>query len=495
MNVLAIDLGGSALKARLYDGTDRILASARLPAAFSQPDDASSEQDAEEWWCLLQAAVTEIAATAGTALADTGAIAICGMTRTQVFLDEAGNAIRPAIGFRDRRAERVALEAKAKLDSSRIPEAKNLNAYHPAARLAWLKEHEPQAAARLKVVLEPKDYLNFRLTGKTMTDHISEARLIASFQGGPASLAAALGLPDMLPPIGQPWDRVGTVREGLPGALGRLAGADVYCGSHDTWSAVAGIGAMRPGSAYCISGSSEVFGLMTDRPASAEGLITLDWGDIWHIGGPGLNGANVLDWLLDRFGPKNGNTDDAIATLLAEPPAPRPLLFHPFLFGERVPFWDENLSAAFYGLSSEHGRGDMVRAAMEGIAMVNRRTLDLAESAAGIQAEQVFLAGGGARVPEWPQIRADMLDRPVVIVSEDPEAGLMGCLALARVASGQAVSLADAATSLAHKTVRIEPRPDRRERMNLLYELFLESFDTVSTISRKLAALARSQPT
>ncbi|MCW2305853.1 xylulokinase [Rhodobium gokarnense] len=494
MNILAIDLGGSALKARLYDGTDRILASARLPAGFSRPDEVSSEQDPDEWWRLLEAAVAEIAETARTALADTGAVAICGMTRTQVFLDEAGNPIRPAIGFRDRRAERVALEAREKLDPSRIPEAANLNAYHPAARLAWLKDHEPDAAARLNAILEPKDYLTFRLTGEKMTDRISEARLIASYDGGPASLAAALGLPDVLPPIGQPWDRVGTVREGLPGALGLLAGATVCCGSHDTWSAVAGIGAMNPGSAYCISGSSEVFGLMTDRPASAEGLITLDWGDIWHIGGPGLNGANVLDWLLDRIGLGTGNTADAIAALLAEPPSPRPLLFHPFLFGERVPFWDENLAAAFYGLSSEHGRGDMVRAAMEGIAMVNRRTLELAESAAGIRANEVFLAGGGARVPEWPQIRADMLNRPV-IVSEDPEAGLMGCLALARVAGGRRASLAEAATALAHKTVRFDPSPDRRERMDLLYELFLESFDTVTTISRKLTGLASGRPT
>ena len=442
----------------------------------------------------METAVAEMAETAGAALAETGAIAICGMTRTQVFLDDTEAPIRPAFGFRDRRAERVALDARDRLDPARIPEAANLNAYHPAARLAWLKEHEPAAAARLKAVLEPKDYLNFRLTGGVMTDRISEARLIASYEGGKGSLAAALGLPDVLPPIGQPWDRVGTVKEGLPGALALLAGATVCCGSHDTWSAVAGIGAMHPGSAYCISGSSEVFGLMTDRPASAEGLVTLDWGDIWHIGGPGLNGANVLDWLLDRFAPKTDGADATIATLLAELPSPRPLLFHPFLFGERVPFWDENLAAAFYGLSSEHGRGDMVRAAMEGIAMVNRRTLELAEDAAGIRANEVFLAGGGARAPEWPQIRADMLDRPV-IVSEDPEAGLMGCLALARVATGQTASLADAAKSLAHKTLRIEPRPDRRERMDLLYGLFLESFDTVSAVSRKLAGLARSQST
>ncbi|MRT32765.1 carbohydrate kinase, partial [Xylella fastidiosa subsp. multiplex] len=79
-----------------------------------------------------------------------------------------------------------------------------------------------------------------------------------------------------------------------PGALTRLAGRAVVACANDTWAAVAGLGALRPGYAYNISGTTEVFGAVGAEPVQAQGLMTVDWGSGHHqIGGPGQNGAHA----------------------------------------------------------------------------------------------------------------------------------------------------------------------------------------------------------
>nr|WP_269751163.1 FGGY-family carbohydrate kinase [Acuticoccus mangrovi] len=243
---------------------------------------------------------------------------------------------------------------------------------------------------------------------------------------------------------------------------------------------------MTPGRAYCISGSSEVFGLIADRAAPAEGLITLPWGaGMWQIGGPGQNGANALAFIVDRLAPGEAPFADRLAALLAQPVSPEPLLFLPFLHGERVPHWDADLRAAFVGLSASHGPGDMVRAVMEGVAFVNRTVLGRAEAATGCRADEVRIAGGGALSDTWSQIRADVLGRPVRTFG-GREMGLAGAFAIARVGLGLAPSLAAAADRSGDSTL-FAPSPEAMRRADALFPLFGKAHDRLADLSRRLA--------
>ncbi|WP_051631065.1 xylulokinase [Afifella pfennigii] len=489
--VLAVDLGGSALKAALYTLEGEELAAAFRPLGFEE-DEASGrcEQDPEHWWRTLGAVAKELGETAE--LARVAAIAVCGFTRTQVFLDARGDILRPAIGFRDSRAAACVEAALADPALAAHPAAGGFNAYHPLARLLWLKAREPENFARLSLVVEPKDFLNLRLTGKARSDAISLFWLAEAMRGEPPRLAALAGLEgDVLPQIGRPADRVGTVRQGLPGALARLAGAAVFCGSNDTFMAVAGLGALAPGRACGISGSSEVLGLLAARPGKAEGLITIPWGEgLWHLGGPGQNGGNALAYIVDRLEPSPRPLAARLERLLAEPQCPQPLLFLPFLNGERVPFWDPDLRAAFLGLSAAHSRGDMVRAVMQGVALLNRTVLERAEAAVGVRAEELRLAGGGAKSATWNQIRADILARPV-LVPEAREMGLAGGLALARLGLGLAKNLADAA--VLGRLTRYEPTPEGRRRGEALFGLFTDMQPALAEAAHRLVALGRER--
>ena len=486
--ILAVDVGGSALKAGLLTFEGTVEASVAFPMGFDEDEAGRSEQLPDRWWRGFTDAVEALAARSGVGAP--AAVVACGATRSQIFLDVRGSPVRPAIGFRDTRAGRAAEQALQRPGVADHPEAQHLDQFHPLARLLWLREAEPDTWAATRTVLDPKDWLVLRLTGHAVSDPISQERLVAAFTDGRRSLAALAGIDrEVLPPLRAPQCRVGSVRTGLGGALEGLAGVPVFCGSHDTWCAVAGLGALVRGCGYCVSGSSETAGLLAPRPARADGLLTVRWGDgLWQIGGPGLNGANVMGWLADLLAPGDGPPERRMMQVEPAAPALRPLVFHPYLNGERTPHWDADLRGALLGLDREHGPADIARAVMEGVALLNREVLERAEQAAGLFAERIFLAGGGARNHAWTQIRADVLGREIV-VPHDVDAGLAGCLAVARTGLGHFADVTEAARSIAYDPRTVHPDPTMRDRCDALWEAFRATHRLVVEASHRLAAV------
>ena len=468
--------------------------SAAVPLAFEEPRPGWSEQNPELWWTALGAAVDQMVDALPTP-GRIGAIAICGFTRTQVFLDAPGGVIRPAIGFRDSRAQEVVEAARAagmETGGRPHPAAAELNPFHPLARLLWLRREEPEAWKAVATVLEPKDYLAFRLTGRQRSDRISQHWLLKAFAGDPgsrmSSLAESLELDrSPLPEVGTPTDEVGEAMADLPGGMSRLAGARVFCGSNDTWSAVAGLGALRAGCAYGISGSSEVFGLMADRAAAAEGLLTLEWGDgLWQIGGPGQNGANVVDWIVDKVAPGAAPAASRLEQVLSVPATGRPLIFHPFLQGERVPYWDRDLRAAFIGLSSEHGAADLVRAVMEESPSTTAPSWN---GPRRLPAGRRRRCGWPAAAPATaPGTASDAMFWAVPLaLSEAEELGQMGCLAVARVGLGLEGDIASAARAVGGRMATLRPDSARQARYDRLYDIYRETLAATAAASHRLA--------
>jgi xylulokinase len=265
----------------------------------------------------------------------------------------------------------------------------------------------------------------------------------------------------------------------------------VFCCSHDTWACVAGIGALRAGYAYNISGTTEVLGVMSEAPASAEGLLTVDWRGVHQLGGPSQNGADTAGWLLDVLGRLNDDHDsvsESIAALLAGVRNSQPLLFLPYLQGERVPYWDASLRGAFVGLNRQHGATDLAYAVLEGIACLNRVVLERAEAALGTRVTEIRFGGGPARNPIWAQIKADICDRPIVVgVSQQP--GVLGAAIVAWTGLKQFASLSAAQDALVKIATRHAPDPTRRVACDTLFRLYRRCEDALAPISRDLAAL------
>ena len=491
--VLVCDLGGTSFRAALVDRAGAIRADCATagPALSDRPD--GSEIDATDWWSILIASAASLARAEPVLFGDVEGVAICGITRTQVFVARDGSQLRPAMTWKDTRAEAVAARLREAMGSH--PESRNMNAFHPLARLAWLREHEGALVRDLGCVLEPKDWLNFRLTGRQASDPVSMARLLACrghVDGGDALPAAEMA-DTVLPPMLEAQQRVGCVLPGLPAPLDRLAGVPVFCCSNDTWAAVLGLGALGDGRAYNISGTTEVLGMVSNRFAEAEGLLTVDWRGFWQLGGPGQNGADTVAWLLSLTGgvAEPGSIGEEMATLLAGHRDPQPLLFLPYLQGERVPYWNPALRGAFVGLNRRHGATDLAYAVLEGVAFLNRIVLERAEAVLGRPAQEIRFGGGAATNPVWCQIKADVCRTPVA-VGTAREPGLLGAAIVAWTGLGRFASLTDAQAGLVSIARRFEPDPARHATYNALYALYRRTEAALSPVSAELARLALS---
>jgi len=487
--VLACDLGGSSFRAALIDEHGATKAEHAVPGPALNDHLDRSEVWATAWWAQLLEAAGKLAEQTPDLFASVRGIAICGVTRTQVFLDHQGQELRPAMTWKDARSDGIATRLRERLADH--PEAGRINAFHPLARLAWLTENEPLNALALACVLEPKDYLNFCLTGQQASDPVSLARLVAcveSVKGG--SGFGAIGIsPDITPAIVEPIDIVCSAITGLPAPFDQLAGIPVFCGCNDTWAAVAGLGALRPGYAYNISGTTEVLGVLGPDQAEAEGLISVDWRGLWHLGGPSQNGADTAAWLAGLLG-NNGPVGETIQRLLAGPRHPQPLIFLPYLQGERVPYWDPNLRGAFIGLGRRHGPTDLAYAVLEGVACQNRLVLERAEGALGTRVDEIRFGGGAATNPIWAQVKADICGRPTA-VGAAKEPGLLGAAIIAWTGLGRFASLEAAQDALVTIIRRYEPDPARRPAYNALYSLYRQSEAALAPISADLVALAQ----
>ena len=305
-------------------------------------------------------------------------------------------------------------------------------------------------------------------------------------------LLTAAGLPrDIVPEALAPTDILGPVRSGLPGALARLEGVPVLVMAHDSWASVIGLGALRAGYAYNLSGTTEVLGIISPHAAQAEGLLTLQWGNgLQQIGGPSTTGADSLSWLLDLLAQPQGNApmSPALNAWLDQKRHKQPALFLPYLQGERTPYWDPSLRGAFVGLHRQHGPADLAWAVMEGVAFLNRVVLERAEAAAGQTAHEIRFGGGGAGNARWCQIKADVLQRDIVVV-EQTESGLIGAAVVAFAALGEFASLAEAQEQMVRPRAVFSPQKRQTAFYDRLWPQYRAAEAALAPISRQLASM------
>jgi xylulokinase len=394
--IFAVDVGAGSLRAGLVRADGRVAAAHAVPLDVIEPRAGWCEFAAGDWWTALGKAASRV--LRALPHARVVGICVCGLTRTQVPLDRNGRPVGRAILFRDRRA-----------------------GFDAAARLAWIERHQPARFARIAKVVEPKDYLAFRLTG----EH------------------AAPGM--------SPWQQVGVVE-----ALPALRGVPVFAGAMDTWASAMGAGAVHPGQGYDVAGTSEAVGLVVAQRVKVQGLACLPWTEqAFHVGGPTQAGADCARWCHHVIRVA-GTLDNAVeragrVALRAGNP-----LFLPYLAGERAPVWSSEVRGAFHRVDRASTPDAFLRAVMEGVAFAVRDIMELAQSA-GTRAVELRVAGGGARSDAWNRIKADVTGLPV-IRSAETETGVVGAAMAAAVGLHMYAGMNAAARAMTTRTRTFLPR-------------------------------------
>jgi len=478
---VGLDLGTSAVKAGLFDATGDALHLARSPYAVRTPRPHWVEQEPEEWWAAACGALRET--LAGVDPGDVAAVGLSGQTPGHVLVAANGASLCPAIIWSDQRAfeeaawlaEHITAEqARAWTASSFIADVTQ-----PPARLLWLMRHCADQWARCAAVIQPKDFLAFRLTGRIATDQQSSYCLYNPRTGryDPEYLQTLDIAPDKMPPVLAPTDIVGHVTPEAAAATGLFAGTPVVCGTIDAWCDIIGCGGVSPGQAVDVTGTSEVVALITGHPVAEEaaaspeaagvlGAYLLE--DLYWVGGPMQGGGGTLLWWSGGFYDRQPDLQQLAAEAAAIPPGADGLLFLPYLCGERAPVWDPQARGAFVGITDRHTRAHCARAVYEGIAFAVRDVLERSQAAAGLRAATLRVSGGPSRSGLWNQIKADVTGLPVQQMSVS-DAACLGAAMLAAIGARAHGNLAAAAAAMVRPAHLSVPEPGAAARYNDLF--------------------------
>ncbi len=462
-HILAVDLGTTALKVALVDTSGRVVRSREAPCQVTLLPGGGAEQDPSQWWRDIADASSHLMSEAG--LPPDSVVAVCCSAQWSgtVAVDAAGEPIRNAIIWMDARGApyvrdlvsspvRVRGYGVAKLARwiRRTGGAPAASGKDPLAHILWLAHTEPDTFARTWYFLEPKDWLNLRLTGRAAatTDSIAlhwvtDNRRIRDVRYDPALLRMAGLREDQLPPLIGSTDICGPLLPAAARALGVPAGIPVVAGSPDVQTAAIGSGATRDYQPHLYIGTSSwltchVPRKKTDLLANIATLPSAIPGRYFVADEQETAGA-ALDWVR-KLVLGDGADADAYARLegmaAASTPGSGGVIFTPWLYGERSPVEDGLLRGGFHNLALSTTRADMVRAVFEGVALNSRWLLTAVERFTGRRLEPIRFIGGGARSALWCQIIADVLGREVDQVADPVNAGVRGAGMLAAVALG-----------------------------------------------------------
>ncbi|MGQ9500802.1 MAG: xylulokinase [Anaerolineae bacterium] len=438
--LLGIDLGTSSVKALVVDreGHTRGIGSAEYPVLMPQPDCA--EQDPEMWWQSTAMAVRQ--AIAAVRHHEIAAIGLSGQMHGTVLLNEDGRPLAPAIIWPDRRSQAQVREITEQIGAERLIELTGspIATGFQAATLRWVQQALPKVWRQVRHILLPKDYLRWRMIGGRFYTDPSDAAgtllLDARTRDWSPVMLETLGLDAMQLPEVKP-------STALDGALSHLAaehlglrpGIPVVVGAADTANSALAGGVVSPDTLLVtISTGGQLVLPSEDVRVDRRGRIHTFCSALepapgqagWYQMAATLNAGMALRWLRDQVFALSA--PDAY-TQMSEwaqsvPLGARGLLFLPYLSGERSPHMDPTARGVFLGLATHHGRAEVVRAVMEGVAFSCYDAYQVLVEL-GARPSRVVMAGGGARSLLWQRIVADVFNLPVrrLIIAEQSALG------------------------------------------------------------------------
>jgi xylulokinase len=493
--ILGIDIGTSATKAILLDLDGHEVAGASQTYLLLTPKPGWAEQDPEAVWQALAAVLREVVSKASKHRILS--LALAAQAGSIIPADIKGNPVYPMITWLDSRSQDLMRQWQANGTAATI---RRLSGWQPFAGLplpsiGWLRENRPEVHAATDRWLGPADFLIHRLTGEFATDlsAASEMLLVDVRTGQWSEELCAIGGVDPLRQSQISWAgrKVGEITPQAAQLTGLPAGTPVIAGGNDQPCAGLAMGMTAPGKVMLSTGTAWVMMSVVETPTTDS---VPPWVNVYFHAVPGrwLQGQLVggfgatVDWWLRRAWPSMEpegapRYEEFNAAVEASPPGSHGLLFLSLSGPSQV--LNPAPGGGFIGLTLAHTREDMSRAVLEGCAYEVRWALDELR-AAGMAANELWLAGGAARSPVWPQILADVGGVPVVLAGEADWAAL-GAAMLAGWGAGAFSSLDEAIALLQPSVERLSPNPARAG----LYAERLEAYQRVSrAISEARAA-------
>ena len=387
MYLLGYDIGTSSVKASLVDAqSGQTISSAQYPDAeapiiANQPGWA--EQEPEMWWDELKQATARVATKAGGSLADVKAIGISYQMHGLVCVDKEGTPLRPSIIWCDGRAVPYGNKAFEAIGGEKcLQHLLNSPGNFTAAKLAWVKEKDPELFAKIDKIMLPGDYIAMKLSGgdkKTTISGLSEG-MFWDFQNNEVSkdVMNYFGFSDdIIAEIVPTFSVQSTVCQAIADELGIPAGTPISYRGGDQPNNALSLNVMKPGEIAATGGTSGVvYGVLGEVNYDKLSRVNT-FAHVNHAADQTrlgvllcINGTGILNaWMKRTVAPEGISYGEMNDLAESVPVGAEGLSIIPFGNGAERVLQNENPGASVHGINFNiHNKAHMLRAAQEGIA-------------------------------------------------------------------------------------------------------------------------------
>ena len=489
MSLGGLDIGSTGCKVTVYDEEGNYLYRTYRDYPVSRKT-GEHEVMAEDIW----KGVREVLADAGSHYPDLKALGVTSFGESCVLLDEEDRPIRAVLLYTDPRGSEECRELEAALGREKLERITGVapHSMYSLPKLMWIRKHRPEQFGRAKRILMMEDYIIYMLTGSAVIDYSLATRSmgfdIRALEWSQEVFQAAgidSGLFSRPVRSGTP---AGTVRPEMAKALGLPEGLLLVPAGHDQAAAAVGSGVFKADRAVDMAGTVEcitpVFeGIPEDRRIYDGGYAIVPYvipGNYVTYAFT-FSGGALVSWFINNFAKEEKRRAKelgcSVYELLEEgmKDGPTGILVLPHFAGAGTPYMDGGSKGAVVGLTLDHSASDLYRAMMEGVTyemMLNMERL----AEAGIRPQKLRAAGGGAASAVWMQMKADMLNLPIVSLG-NAEAGAAGCAMLAGVAAGGYKDLGEAARTMLKEKDTYLPRQEMHEAYQEYYEKYRRLYE------------------
>ena len=501
--LLAHDLGTSGNKATLFTTEGKLVKSTVYSYGTDYFNSNWAEQDAGDWWDAVCSTTKEILQGIDRELV--AAVSFSGQMMGCLCVGKDGEPLRKSIIWADQRAVKEADYIIDRIGNKRFYRitGHRISPSYGIQKLMWIKNNEPEIYEATHKMLNSKDYIIYKLTGRYVTD-FSDATGTTAFDLNTYKwsdeIISVTGIDaDKLPELKPSTYVAGGVTRLASEQTGLAEGTPVVCGGGDGVCATVGAGCIREGMAYNVLGSSSWISMTSEKPIYDDQMRTFNWAHII----PGfvapcgtMQAAGVsYSWLKNEI--CTSETEEALRRgvspyeLINEeieksPAGANGLIYLPYLLGERSPRWNPNAKGAFIGLKMEHKRADVLRSVLEGVTLNLDIILKVLSEHTPIT--EITAIGGGAKGRVWRQILADIYGIPVLKPNVLDEATSMGAAVTGGVGAGVFKDF-----SVISRFIEITDVQEPVESSRLTYEavkpIFEECYSSLVKVYDKMAEI------
>lgn len=489
-----IDVGTTGCKITIYenDGTLSFQTYRDYPVIRA----GEHEVAASAIWQGVQEVIKEAVA----ACKDIQAIGITSFGESCVLLDERDEPILPVMLYTDSRGKKQSEYLAEKIGSEYIEKVTGVHPHemYSLPKVMWIKEHKPEEFARTKHICMMEDYVIYMLTGNAVIDYSLAARSLGfniHKLEWSTSIFEAAGIDKELfskPVIS--GTKAGTIKPELAKTLGLSENVVIVPVGHDQVAAAIGSGVFEKGCGIDGAGTVECIaplyeGIPEGRTMAEGGYAIIPYVVPGHFVTYAFSyaGGALISWYIQNFAKFEKQlakeSGKSVYEILEQDMKDEPtgILVLPHIAGAATPYMDMDAKGAVTGLTISHTASDVYRAMMEGVCYEMVLNMEWLEKA-GIRPDKLRATGGGASSKVWMQMKADMLNVPIVSLG-NAEAGAVGCAMMAGIATGVFKDLSNAADIMITEGATYYPRKEQHEAYMKHYDRYRELYQAVRPLT------------